>query len=260
MPHHSGDPAEATPPWSSIRTVEQAWALIGQTLASRGCTRSHIPSYSQSHIAAAEKRVGSSFPPSFREFLGTHDEDRWADLLNPDQFRIGEVWNLLDTKGNKIEGDHPSNRLAVEPLIWSPDHVGVTHPTHAEASVHLGVFVEYLDDKRTRPSAWRTTELLKFAGAQDGMTFHYALSPPEFMPGAVLLSIDDDPGLVWVADSIPQWLARIACCGGVEYALYPGAIHELEEPMRTWVVSAFRLHNPDWEWFDGSCESEVKLT
>lgn len=240
-------PPDARTPWHDAIDLNRSWQRVMDVARDHGHRAPWRPSFSENEIAAREAQLGTRFPGELRTYLKLYDRGAWSWFVNPEQDRIGDVRKIVDINGKRITGDHPQNVMDDWCGIDSLDEVvpvtfgtaqDIARSTY-EAAVRDGFFAPSL----------LTSRAIRFDGTHFGENMYFVVGPCQWSEGTLCVSIGDDPGLVWIADSIAHWLARLAAMDGFEPAAFPGGIGDVPKPLRLAYAREFNDRNPHCSWF-----------
>lgn len=162
--------------------VGAAWSRIEAWLGTNApsALKSLARGASQKNIAAAEKKLGRSFPSELKESLARHDGDDSSGLIGN--------WDLLGLSGLLAEATL-MNKLLAEGTFG--DAQGDAHPRIKRA--------------------WWNAAWIPIASSGSGHLFCVDLDPaPQGKVGQVIVFLHDDGKRFLVADSLAEWLNAVA--------------------------------------------------
>lgn len=93
--------------------------------------------------------------------------------------------------------------------------------------------------------AWRSTRLLFFGESAGGSPLVLATEPPAIPSASVVTFLSGHRAPVHLADSLPQWLARLAACEGCEPIFNPEALKSLDSGLVEVLITEYCQRNPE---------------
>lgn len=223
------------PPWTPAPTLDEAFQAVEAVARQHGYAPGRpLPLGSPANLSALDARCGAPVPDDLAAFLLWYDRRLWQHFVN-----------------SRAEGYDPENSRTVEIDLYGIDTLDELRRISPPNDYNLNTHIENLTHfgETARADAWKSADLLNFGSSAYGERLLYALSCPDFPRGCILTTTMDDPVVLWLADSLAQWLARLAACDGMEYAFVPGSIDDLAPAVRTAYTAEFHARNPKSSFF-----------
>jgi hypothetical protein len=243
--HPASQPASRPPQlpavsWTGV-SLNAALAHVEAVARRHGFSAPRFPFYREQLHGVIDQL--KPFPSVLDAFYCWFDPSRWSHFINPDQAFTSDLGNVILHTGEPIVAGHPADGPADLIRIFPPSQLKVT--TLADAvpdAAFIGGFTDCFDVHK-RPEAWRNTRIIIFGNTRYGEPLVYCIDPPEGRPGCIITFITENDR-VWLADSLADWLSRLAACNGVEYAFVPDNLKELDAQLAQPFLESFRAHNP----------------
>lgn len=167
-------------------------------------------------VAQASIHLGKPVPPELFAFLSWVDPEMWSRFVCV----------------TPAASPTPDRQDAVTAFAGAAmvDMIGIRSPSE------LRVVDLPADDPSD--SAWSVA----FADAYNGATVVYSLGGNR-PNGRVLAVVPGSTKPLWLADSLAQWLTRLAACNGVDPALSPKGVDGIPESLRSAYTTEFQERN-----------------
>lgn len=237
-------PAPVSPPTSAILRPTVPWARwslhgafsdIESCARRRGFNRNRIPSLVM-ELDSFNESLPRPLPPEMLGFLGWYDSALWSEFVRNS--------NSHESSPNDWFGA-PSLPIVIRALA----HLRIgTAAELSHASPAIAAFLSSASEDRRL--GWSQTQFIEFADSSEGPPVIYCTDPPDLPRGCIITFLPGVVERIWLADSLGQWLTRLAACEGVEFAFHPEQSARLSEPTRTLYVHEFSQRNPDARLFE----------
>lgn len=229
------------PAWRDV-SLRSALAKVEAVARKHGYASRRFPLFAQT-LEDDLKSLGGRVPSDLYLFLGWFDQALWSHFINRHQSWTSDLGNVIMPTGEPIVAGHPADGPADLIRIFPPSSLQVTKLEDASADhVFIGYFLDCFDVHK-RPEAWRNTRVIVFGNTRFGEPLAYCTDPPEGRPGSII-TFTREADRIWLADSLAEWLARLAAFDGIEYVFRPGDIGNLDPQLTAAFLSEFREHNP----------------
>ena len=221
----------AVSPWSTW-SFREAITRLESLTRKRGYSAPRLPVYAL-ELDPFVERLGRPLPGDLYSFLGWFDRTFWMHVLRP------ESNTQQSTEGGW--GDEAKEFIRIR----TPSELRVyTLAEGMKERADVRLFGESLAGNG-RAAAWLETQMIEFADTRSGMVVVYCTDPPDMHRGAIVTFLPGEPDRVWLADSLSQWLIRIAACDGVDCTLDPSMIETLTPQLREFYRAEFAEKNPN---------------
>jgi hypothetical protein len=237
-------------PWATW-TFPDSLAKVEALARRRGHRAARFPMFAHDLDEAARRLGGPEhrqLPADLFGFLAWFDPSLWGRFLHddlprshPDPARAEE-----SPLGQWAEAASASHAIDIR----SPGRLQTyTLEEGARECKPLRVFIERRG-ATPQSAAWLQMRLIEFADVPSlrggGAIVCYCIDPPpaDLRPGAIVVFVPGAADRVWLADSLAQWLTRLAACDGIDAILFPALADRLPPDLRTFVEEDTRSRNP----------------
>ncbi|MFO0832340.1 MAG: hypothetical protein U0637_10950 [Phycisphaerales bacterium] len=209
------DPGLGLPPWTK-GSLNAAAEKIESIARKNGHSAPRYAAYALD-VAQAGIQLGRPVPPELFAFLSRIDPAMWSRFVGVTPAPVAAS-----------DGNDPIASFAGESMV---DVIAIRSP--AELRVVETPAVD------PRKPLWSVA----FADACNGMVVVYA-APDDRPNGQVLAVVPGTAKHLWLADSLAQWLSRLAACEGADPALSPRGIDGIPAALREMYTAEFQQRNP----------------
>ncbi|MBX3357678.1 MAG: hypothetical protein KF745_04540 [Phycisphaeraceae bacterium] len=218
-------------PWTGAslrRVLEQIEAVA----RAHGYSDARFSAYSLD-LERSPACFGVRYPADLYAFLSWVDPNLWSRFVNPSQCMAaaeqGEVgaWIAAQPADSIRVRDPSALRIARMSGPWlgvGTEGPGPDGPSEAITPAEVRLF--------------------EFADSSAGGSIMYCMDPTDVPAGGIVTFLPGVDGRVWLADTLAQWLARLAACDGTELAFDRGGSGRVSEGLRAQFREEFRLRNP----------------
>lgn len=210
--------------------VQQAEAAA----RARGFNAMRFPIYAN-ELEAVHVRLGRQLPGDLFAFYAWFDHALWSTLISQG----------VDTAPNSLAWtDQSSDGPADDWIRVRPPSQLTPLTLEALASTRPSVafFLDHLHELH-RPQDWRSALVFEFADTCDGSPVLFCIEAPGEKPGCLITFRAANTDRVWLANSIAEWLARLAACAGCDPALDPRLFDRLDPASRAAFKAEQEQHN-----------------
>lgn len=246
----TGNPVKKEAPWSS-------WSLIAALQQIESVGRRHgfsgakLQTFYQDFQSLNESQT-RSLPTDLFHLLGWIDCDMWAEFVKTNCLEGETVggdnvasFDVLWEEGETDAGVNSPARLPIT-LVGPTELRAEKLSSLSEKCPHAQAFSKNLE-RLERSDDWNVAQFVEFASTRDGARLYIVTGATDLHRGGVIAFLPETTDRVWLADSLSQWLIRLADCDGMEPGLFPHTIEKLPIDLRTFWESEFRKHNPHFQ-------------
>jgi hypothetical protein len=232
------------PPWTGASLARAIESLVAVSKR-HGWREPHYRSYRDALIAIISD-LPRPFPSPLDAFLSWYDQNLWSWFVNPSRQRATvsttpESWDIF------FESSAPE---ALDDPIRIRPPSRLEFGTLAEASARHPAILAHVQrlTEIDQSAGWTETRIIVFGDTHSGEPLVYLIAPPEGNPGSIF-TFTREADRIWLADSLAEWLARLAAFDGVECVFRPGDIGNLNPQLTAAFLAEFRAHNPRSDLF-----------
>jgi hypothetical protein len=236
----STEPQPERAPWSS-RSLSNAVDAVEAVARKHGFSARRFPHYAQP-LAIAAGTNGRAFPSELEAFYLWFDPSLWSRFLGtPPAQDLAESTMTFETLTASGPPQAPVDTIRFrEPSALR--YVSLPPPVaSAVTSVELGFGVSSTVSLSAPVS---TIDAIEIADTHDGQTIYFVQAGQGLGAGAVIMLALEWPYRVWLADSLAQWLARLAACGGCDPVIDRARWSDVPTKLRLIFEREFREKNP----------------
>lgn len=235
--HFAKVPNNPIVPW---RNVSLATAITQIECAARrkGFSGLRVSSF-RTGPADDFDHIPRPLPTTLDAFLGSFDASLWATF-------VGNAPRSLHDNITQDSDWFQTAGASPLPAITIYSYGGLFMWTLADAAELDPLIDEALSGLAGHPAelAWRGTRLLFFGNTASGWPLALAIEPPAIPSASVVTFLPGHRAPVHLADSLPEWLARLAACGGSEPVFDPEALKGIDPSLAAIIAAEHRERNP----------------
>lgn len=200
--------------WRQVTRVAEAIPIIEGVARLHGWPGLRVQTWPEAAVEAARARLGH-IPEQLIEMARWYDDDCWSYCINPAQRRQSNSESRRPDGSRYQRGDSDE---------WRDEVVFFSHPKHwnrsPDGSIEFASTV-YDDEVMLSPS------------------------------GLITGSDHDNPGGTpfTYSRSLGEWMAKIACCAGIDLCILGGEIDKVPAEHRRAAIEDFNELNPAYPWF-----------
>lgn len=200
-------------PWGRMARLDEAVPIIEANARRHGWPGSRVRTWPEASIEAARARLGP-IPEPLIELSRWYDDDCWSYCINPAQ--------RGQSGSTSVRADGWRSRRG-DPDEWRDEVFRFLHPNHWDR---------------------RRDGLFEFAWTMFGDEVMRTTD------GLVTGSDHDNPDHARFihARSLPEWMARIACCTGIDLCILGAESDRIPAEHRRAAIVDFMELNPGYPW------------
>lgn len=231
--------------WTAMG-LRSALAEVESTARSNGYAGARLARFA-GELNQAQGRLHRAFPSDLYGFLGWIDPELWAALVSPSRSDAASAAVAPIESESTDEGASLTQFFAQAHV----EHIRLLSPSEL---TYVAIEPEQqrpspADPGSTpaavgRPVGWVDAQPIQFGVGSAGQRIVYCLGVGRFPAGSIMMLPSDGVEPVWLADSLPQWLARLAILGGVEPAIDPSRAERAPRELLDRYLDEFRRKNP----------------
>ncbi len=178
-------------------------------------------------VSEAQRRV---LPQELQSFLMWIDVDMWSRFVErngaievrSDGIVIDALWE--NDEGTKIV---PSTLAAI--TLLGPTELRLAKLGEiASERADMAAFLDRMGNK----DEWNNALATEFAVTREDVSVFIAITIPTFKRGCIVALRPENRELVWLGDSLGQWLVRLTVCDGIDMELFPEAASKVDFGLR----------------------------